>query len=304
MSAVDRQYGYLLRLLFDGAAREQLGSDPEGALLEAGLTGADADPFRGLDLAGLAIDAAGRRRYLMSALCRSYPLTAAALGAAAGGAERLAAFMASPALFGSVAERTRAFGDHLARLVDLDAHRGGPVNDLLRAFLALERGRVDNAAALRQAAEEGRAPARPQRWSSGKIKRGRPALPPYTFMVQLPCSPAVLEVALGRVGPEDAWLQIDAGRLSFDRVRTVARAEPSPVTVVARGVVRGFATTLAGAGGVAPVIDVSHLTVELAGLQAARLSRFDGATATTDLPPQDAALARKLIEAGVLTLEG
>lgn len=294
MSAVDQQYQLLLRLLFDADAREQLQGDPEGLLAEAGLPGDVV--FRGVDPVGLAIDAEQRRRYLMSALCRAYPLTTGSIGASPGGAERLAAFLVSPAMLGSLSARSQAFGDHLARLLEL---RGKAVDRFLTAFLAFERGLVDTAARIREGSQP--APA-PERYTPRRIKKGFPTLPPFTTIVQLPCSPSVLEVALDRAGPEDVWRRIDSGSLDLNRVRSVVRSQPAPVTIAARGYARGQAVTQGGAGGVAPLIDVSHVTVELAGLQASRLAAFDGRTPTREMSPEDRSLATRLLEAGVLQL--
>jgi len=294
---VDRQYALLLRLLFDADAREQLQGDPEGLLSEVGLSGDDAAPFRDVDAAGLAIDAELRRRYLMSAMCRAYPQTAGAIGAAPGGGERLAAFLASPAMMGSLAERSQAFGDHLARLLTLN---DTAVDRFMGAFLAFERGLVDTAARVRAAVEAGEPAPAPERYAPDRVARGYPTLSSFITIVQLPCSPAVLEVALEHAGPEDVWRRIASGSLDINRVKSVARAAPAPVTIAARGFARGHASARAGGG--AALIDVSHVTVELAGLQAARLAEFDGSRGTAELPPADRALAEKLLNAGILQL--
>ncbi len=298
MSTVDRQYALMLRLLFDAEARQQLDEDPAALLDEAGLGGAGGAIFRTLDQQGLAIDAALRRRYLMSALCRSYPLSSAAIGSAPGGADRLSAFLVSPALRGGLGARSLAFGDHLARLIEHGVFGDKRVERFLAAVLGFERGLVDNAARIRAAVGRGEEVPAPERYSAELADARRPALPPYTVVAQLPSSPAVLGLALGRVGPEDAWHRIEGGQLDPDRVRTVARAEPAPVTLIARGLVLGQAGDRAG--GLAPLIEVSHRTVELAGLQASRLALFDGSRTLSSLPEASQRLARRLIAAGVL----
>ena len=260
-----------------------------------GECGADPALFLAVDAEGLRIDAEGRRRYLMSALCRPYPLSAAAVGAALG-PRSLSAFLASPAIFGPLGRRSAAFGDHLGRLIELSLP--GPAQGLLQATLALERGLVDNAAALRQAAEA--APGPPQKPSSGQLKRGKIALPPYFMAVELPVPPELLRAALAGVGPEDAWARIEAG-LDFDRVVAVARGDAGPVTVLARGFVRGMSLERAGAGGVSPLVDLSHLSATLAGRQAAAVQALVGKR-LGELPAARLRMARALVEAGVLGL--
>lgn len=282
------------RLLFDEELRERFFADRAAVIEEAGVPPA---LFLSVDAEGLRIDAEGRRRYLMSALCRPYPLSAAAIGAALG-PHPLSAFLASPALFGPLGQRSAAFGDHLARLLELSVRAPAPALELLRATLALERGLVDNAAALRAAADQ--APGAPARPSSGQLKRGRIVLPPYFLAVELPAPPEILRAALDGVGPEDCWSRVQSSP-DFDRVVAVARGDAGPVTVLARGIVRGMSLERAGSGGVSPLVDLSHLSATLAGRQTGLVQSLLGHR-LGELPAARARVARALVEAGVLAL--
>lgn len=292
-----------MALLFDEELRERFARDRATTLAAAGLTGASAAAFETIPLYGLELDAEMRRGYLMSALCRPYPIAAAAIGSMPGGAKRLARFLAAKALRGTVGERTRAFGSYLGGL--LEENEGGAPEEatiLIRAFLDLERGRAETAAALRHAVEEGREPPRPSSPSNNQIKRGRLALPPYFLAAELPVPTSVMTAALYQTTPETCWSLIESGTLAIERVVSVARAQEIPVTVLARALSGGRGLERAGAGGVSPVVEVSHRTVELTGRRGELLAAFDGTHGMADLPPPLASLARSLLEAGLLEL--
>lgn len=288
-------YDLALRLLFDPDLREKLAS---GDLED--LPPAERDLLAGVDRVGLEIDAQARGRYLMSALCRSYPLTSAALGALRGAAP-LEAFLASPHLFAPLAARTRAFGEHLQRLVALGGLEA-PLRALLSSFLDLERGLVQSAAALRAAASRGEAPPPPGPVRASLRKRGLLRLPPFSLVVQLPVSTGVLRAALEGAGPEDAWARVRAGSLQPGRLRTVARAEPNPVTFLGRAFLVGEGIERAGAGGVAPLLEVRHRTLEVRGALARVIAGLEGQP-WRDLPAPGQRLADVLLEAGLLAAE-
>lgn len=292
---------YLMRLLFDEELREAFLEDRAAALGEAialgptqgGLAPSDLGIFRALDGDGLAIDAAARRRYLMSALCRAYPLSAAAIGAAPGGARRLSAFLTSIPTRDPAARAT-GFGDHLARLVELNAAGlPAPAVVLLTALLALERAAVDNAAACRAAVAAGTPLPSPRPPGSAARKQRPIALPPFSAIALLPAPTAAIAGALDGVGPGDAWHRIEGGGLELDRLVTVARADPQPVTVLTRAVPAG--------GG--ELVEVRHLRAELRGRKDGWLMGLLGQARLHELPPAQQKLAEKLMEAGLLTVQ-
>ena len=291
----------LLRLLFDADLRRAFEADREAVIASAGLGEADAARFRAVDLEGLRRDAEARQRYLMSALCRPYALSAAAVGASPGGAAKLSAFLASPALFGPLGARTAAFGEHLMGLVrDLDAP--DEAVGLLSALLGLERALVDNASALREAAGQGRAPGPPRPPSPKDLRKGRLTLPPYLLVAELPVPLEQVVAALDGVGPEDAWHRVVSGGLRFDRFVTVARADAQPVTLLCRGYVAGQSVERAGGGGVAPLVDVRHSRAELSGRIGPLLSQLREGPRLDELAPARQDLARKLAEAGLIAV--
>ena len=293
------QHQLQLRLLFDADLRARLRADPDAAL--AGLDPADAAVFRGMDLDGLELDAQGRARYLMSALGRAWPVSMAALGAALGPAA-LSAFLATPALFLPMGPRTLAFGAHLQGLLDRLPEPG--LVDLLGPTLSLEQGLAQNAANLREAVARGARIPPPQAWSKGDLKRKQICFAPFSGVAVLPQPSEVLAAALDHPSAEDPWTPVALGRASVARLISVARAEPSPVTVVFRGVAGATTLERAGAGGLMPVTEVRHLRAELRGRKDAWLSSLDGSFGLADLPPAQERLARSLLEAGLLTLAG
>lgn len=298
------QHRFLLRLLFDQDLRDDFFADRGRTLADAELAPDDAAAFLTLDRTGLELDADGRRTYLMSALCRSYPLTAAAVGAMAGGDRQLSAFLASESLFSDTPVRTAAFGEHLWRLISLSPWGVPPVvTGLLASVLAYERAAVDGAAAVRAALGRGETIPAPVRPDAALLARGRIRLPPFTAIVELPLAPAVLRAALDHATPEDAWQRIAARRIERGRLLTVARADPMPVTLVLRSLPRGPGIERAGAGGVAPIVEVRHVVAEIGGRRGASLQALDGTRTLAELPEAERAVARRLADEGLLELE-
>lgn len=294
---------YLVALLFDPAARAEHAAHPARSMAAFGLTADQALAFADLDMDALQLEADARRRYLMSAACRAYPLTAGALGAAPDGPERLAAFLSHHDALRGAAARNAAFGAHLRRLLDLPpASREPQVVELLRPVLDLEAGLVQTAAQLRATVSAGHGAPPPERWRSRDRKRRGLVLPPHLLVATLPTSPGVLRAALHGLRPEDAWQRIRGGDLSWSRVRAVAQADAAPVTVLARAVAKGVATTRGASGAVAPQVEVAHQTVELAGPAPGLLRQCDGSMRLADLPQRQRRLASALLDAGLLTL--
>jgi uncharacterized protein (UPF0276 family) len=260
--------------------------DPGYGPLLAALLDGDAPIPAGVDPAGFALDADGRRRYLLSALCRSFPRSAALLGALPGMAPQIARFLGQPAMFGPLSARAGAFGAWLAGLLD-----GAPLEpaarDALAAILDLERALIDNAGRARAAAAAGALPAPGRPKSRGVIR-----LPPYTLVAVLPCPSPALDSALDGAGAGDAWRRVVSGDLDPARIEAVLRAPPGPATLVARAV---------PAPGGPEGGEVQHRTVELRGARAGAVAALAGER-LEQLPPAQAGLARALVGAGVLEL--
>ncbi|MCB9777610.1 MAG: hypothetical protein H6742_03515 [Alphaproteobacteria bacterium] len=297
---------YLLALLLDVERRAEHARGPDAACAAFGLTPTQAASFRDLSMAAVAADADARVRYLMSALCRAYPLSSGAIGAAPGGRDRLVAVLAAPDAIAGPARRNALFGRHLARLLELDPMQAGRgVTAFLAPFVEVERALVESSARLREAVTAGHAPPAPRRPSKKERRTGRLVLPPSLVAARLPASPEVLRAALMGITPENAWQRIEAPGDAWERVVAVARAADgpagsTPVILLARGVVHGVASARGGAGGVAPLVDVRHRTVELSADVGGLLRQCDGSMGLDDLPPRQARLADALLDAGFI----
>ena len=307
---------YLLALLFDPSEREAFAADREGAMAAYGLSASQAASFKGVSLPGLQADAQGRERYLMSAMCRVYPLSTGAIGSTATGPEALVAFLASPSLLAGAAARNLAFGAHLERLLSLDALGLGPgVSAFLAPFLAWERALVDNATRVRQATARGEHPPTPMPAAEAGLDHPL-RLPPALIAASLPCSPELLRGALHGLRPEDAWVRIRGRDLSPSRVRAVARAAAAgtalPVLVLARALITRQSGEVFATGpgprdpapdDPGPLVEVSHRTVELWGEQiadATEVLRDADGRPMGALPPRLQGVARALLQAGLL----
>jgi len=290
----------LLKLLFDDEFREQFSMDRARALSDVPPEVVAA--FSRTSIDGLRRDADGRKQYLMSVLCRSYPLSSAAVGAWPAGPDSLSAFLASPRLLGPPSIRNQAYGDHLARLISLNVHRfDDQAKALMLAVLAFERGLVDSASQLRHVIEQRQYAEALLRPSRSAIKSGTISLPPFLVVVELPVSPSMLSVALGNVSAADAWQKISSGQIQRARFLTVARARAMPVTILSRCVPDGKSFLNDGHAKLPALIKVRHRAVTLNGRQANRVASMNGQV-WRSLPSAKQKLATALLEAGVLSV--
>lgn len=289
----------LIQLLFDAELRARL---PGEAVAVAAELSMPLSLLEGLDEAGLALDADGRRRYLMSALCRAFPMSSALVGAATGGPQRLAAFLTSSELLGSPSDRTAAFGRHLFRLASFHPDSDPRVQQAVLAVVEYERALAENAAAVRSAVGQGIAVPPPAAPDRAARRRGRLQLPPFTIITELPQPMAALQAAMEGLSSADAWLRIDRGAVDAARLGAVLRSAESPVTVVARAHVTGRLVERGGSGGVAPLVDVAQRTVELRGRKGRWLQGLAGER-LADLAPAQKRLAEGLLKAGALVVE-
>lgn len=300
----------LLRLLLDPTARAAFVADPTAALHALGARPQALRDLAQIDLQGLILDADMRARYLMSALCRPYPLSAAALALRCGPAALMAG-LADPAL--RTERRPLRFGEALMALLagpPADPADQDPatsldqpcVLELIAAVLSLEAGTAEGAHALREAHPH-RPPAPEPPPHQGKVPdRARPTLPPNLRAFVLPQPPGLVKASLDGVSAADAWGAIQARQHSAARLVSVARAAQNPVTVLIRAVPGRWLP--APAPGLPPLLEVSHRTAELRGNQARFFSQLDGQTRMADLPPRSRGMVEVLLRAGLLSLAG
>lgn len=293
----DTGYHALIRLLFDAELRETLASQPEDSPQPFELPAA----LSPLDHAGLALDAEGRETYLMSALCRSFPRSAALLSCWPDGEANLGRFLTSPAIFGRITDRTEAFGKHLDRLCSFSSSGDPTIDQVTATIVAAEQALASTAAAVRATILQGGTVPPPRPPGRAQRRHGRIEFGAHTAVVELPFPQAVLDAALEGLTSADAWQRISRNAVDSDRVYAVLRSRPTPVTVIARAYAAGHTIERAGAGGVAPTIDVAHRTVELRGSRARKLQAMVGER-LDDLPPASQRWVRSLVEAGVVEL--
>lgn len=310
LPAPEGAHPLLLRLLLDPTALAAFVAGPEAALQAMGASPSLIAELSPIDVPGLILDAELRTRYRMSALCRPYPLSAAALALRCG-PEALMRGLADPALRSD--RRPLAFGAALAAL--LQGPPAGPADpdpttsldqpcvlELIAAVLALEAGTAEGAHALREA-HPLRPPAPEPAPPQGKVPdSARPTLPPNLRAFVLPQPPGLVKAALDGVSAADAWAAIRSGQHSAARLVSVARAAHNPVTVLVRAVPGRWMP--APVAGLPPLFEVSHRTAELRGNQARFFSQLDGQTRMADLPPRSRGMVEVLLRAGLLSLAG
>ena len=299
------QEDLLLELLFQDERRAEFFADRAGFLKQTKASDETSTFFMALSEYGLVVDAEYRQHYVMSTLCRAYPLVSASIGCTERGRWALRTFLSSEAIFSTTRERTRAFGEHLFQILDFNIAELPPeTHRLLVPYFHLEQTRVENAALLRAYVEENqslRDVVLTLEHSPKDLQNGKLIRPPFFQHIELPFPVAVIQNALDGCRAENAWHKIQHGHLQPERLSSVARALSMPVTVAMRGIVKNISRSAVPE--VAPLIDVNHLTLELNGRVGETFSGFDGSRVLVDYPPALQSLASVLVDGGLLLLQ-
>ncbi len=292
-------------LLFDVSLRALWHDDPDVVLNSRGLSDAEKEMFRKLDSRGLALDAQGRSQYLMSALCRSFPYTVACLGTVKETAFHLELFLKHIPSFQHTEERTMAFGRYLSDWVMDNPWNGTPaLVEMVRTVHSFEMAIAENTARCRAAVNAGEAPPRIEKYTSGMLKKRPLVLPSYFLVFEMPVSFGVLNQALFSPKAEDVWQRVQAGQnLDLVRLKAVAQGTTMPVTALARAQVLGIQGQRGGAGGVAPMIHITHKKLELSGRKSTVFSKIDGVKTLRSYPADATKFLKQLLDLGFLALK-
>ncbi|MCP4500215.1 MAG: hypothetical protein GY822_09675 [Deltaproteobacteria bacterium] len=298
------QEDLLFQLLFDEVSRERFLLDRQNFLVKAKVSEETTRFFLEVNAFGLEVDAAFRKNYIMSTLCRAFPFTAAAIGASEKGRATLVRFLSSPALFVSTRKRNLAFAEHLENILEFNAaNLDSDIVRLLLPFFQLEKARLENATKLRAHVEK-KGPSekiqvlKPP--TSNEKERGKVSLPPFFLLGEIPFPQSVLQNALDGVTPQNAWHKIQNQHLENMRVLSVARSLHMPVTLAQRGVLTQHSQSAVSE--IPPLIDVTHLAAELNGRAAKGLIDLDGSKTLSELPHSLRSLVTPLVDGGLLIL--
>jgi hypothetical protein len=296
---------FFIDLLFDAQLRAQWCQDPEAVLVKRNLSEADKALFLKVDPYGLVLDAEGRGQYLMSALCRSFPLTVACLGTVKESAARLQMFLKNIPTFESTEARTLAFGQFLVKMVQDNPWYGKPsLVELVLTLHGFEMAVAENTARCRAAVSAGERPPQIEKYSSGMVKKRPLVLPPYLLICEMPVSLSVLDQALGSPRPEDIWQRVHRHQnLEASRLEAVAYGSTLPVTTLARAQITGIQGERGGTGAMAPLIHVTHKKIEISGRKANFFSIVEGRKCLSAYPSDSQRILRQFLDLGFLALK-
>ena len=287
-------YQTVLQLLFDRDVREQLLFDIGNCAIEQGIS---LSLLTNIDHVGLSLDAQEREAYILSSLCRLYPISCALIGSHPKGKEAIAQFLSSPHIVGNLSHRAIAFGQHLERLLDfliLPRTITPPVLAFVRMEQALQQVRVD----LRQRMEEGTTQISIQKYQE-ELPIGTMQFPPYTIVAGLPFSTSLLKHVLEIPRSDEMWRRIDSGSLSWERTNALLRAPEQPVTYLCRALPKGFSSVLGPSGIGTQQLEIQMHQMEIQGAHASMFSAFAGSH-TSELYRDILIQAKRLIAMGFL----
>ena len=287
-------YKTALNLLFHQDVREQLHSDISGCAMEQGVS---LSLLSGIDQVGLELDAQERASYILSSLCRLYPISCALIGSHNKGRDGISQFLSSPYIVGELSNRALAFGLHLERLLDfsiLPKSITPPVLAFVRMEQALQQVRVQ----LRQQIEEGHHNIHIQRYNED-LPDGTMQFPPHTIVAGLPFSTSMLKQVLEIPRSDEIWRHIDSGALSWERTLALLRAPEQPVTYLCRGLPKGFSSLRGPSGIASQQLEIQMHEMEIQGAHASMFSALAGSH-TSELYRDILLQAKRLLAMGFL----
>ena len=287
-------YKLALNLLFHQDVREQLQSDISGCAMEQGVS---LSLLSGIDQVGLELDAQERASYILSSLCRLYPISSALIGSHPNGKDSISQFLSSPHIVGALSNRALAFGLHLERLLDfsiLPKSITPPVLAFLRMEQALQQVRVQ----LRQQIDEGNHNVHIQRYKE-ELPDGTMQFPPHTIVAGLPFSTSMIKQVLEIPRSDEIWRHIDSGALSWERTLALLRAPEQPVTYLCRGLPKGFSSLRGPSGIASQQLEIQMHEMEIQGAHASMFSALAGSH-TSELYRDILLQAKRLLAMGFL----
>jgi hypothetical protein len=265
----------LFDLLFDSGLRRRFADGSVAALTGYDLSDAERADFLTVRTDALALDARLRAEFVLSHLCRAFPLSFTLAASLPAGVAPLRDLVDTRVMRAPPVDRPVRFGERLRETLAAAALPAGERDGVL-AIVDAELGMAMTAASVRRAVMSRSAPpGEPGPPAPGWQQRPL-VLAPFVSAAVLPASYAHIKTALCPCADSELW-----GRL--------AAAPPAP-GLRARAFAKAAARVLLARARVrrpsACDIDVDHATLELSDGFAPLLGHVDGNTSTTALLAQ------------------
>jgi len=263
----------LFDLLFDQPLRERFRKLSGAALVDYALTDDERADFSGIRADALALDAYLRADFLLSHLCRAFPLSFSLASSLPGGFDLLRGLIDTRTMRSPPDERTPAFGVRLRELLAAKPFSSAQEQAAVIAIVEVELGMATTAGALRRALAAGETgPPGPPVLAAGW--QDRPVqMAAYVSAALIPRSWPQLKNALCPGPDSELWAHLSGTPLPAS-VRTSSLTQGTPRLLLAQARVTHLS---------ACDVNIEHATVELSDGFAPLFAHVDGKTAVAGI---------------------
>jgi len=263
----------LFDLLFDHALRERFRKSPGTALRDYELDDSERADFFGIRSDALEMDAYIRADFLLSHLCRAFPLSFSLASSLPGGFELLRQLIDTSTMRTPPDERTPAFGARLRELLAASPFSSAAEQAAVVAIAEVELGMAMTAGALRQTLAAGGSappspPALPVHWLEQPLQMAA-----FVSAALIPRSFPQLKQALCPCPDAELWTHLSDTPLPAS-VRTGALAPQTPRLLLAQARVTHLS---------ACDVNIEHATLELSDGFAPLFAHVNGATSVAGI---------------------
>ena len=243
----------LFDLLFDQPLRERFRKLSGAALVDYALTDDERADFSGIRADALALDAYLRADFLLSHLCRAFPLSFSLASSLPGGFDLLRGLIDTRTMRTPPDERTPVFGTRLRELLATKSFSSAQEQAAAIAIVEVELGMAMTAGALRRALAAGAsAPPGPPALTAGWLDQPV-QMAAYVSAALIPRSWPQLRNALCPGSDTELWAHLSGTPLPAS-VRTSALAQGAPRLLLAQARVTHSS---------ACDVNIEHATLEL-----------------------------------------
>lgn len=266
----------LFDLLFEEGLRQRFRQQGSNALSDYDLSEAEQADFRVIRVDALELDAAMRRDFLLSHICRAYPASFALASSLQGGLELLKALVDRETMRTPPVERAAAYGkrlrDSLSAGNDIDERE----KPLIIAIVEAELGMAWTAAALKGEILSGREVEEEQDTIADDWMESPMRLADFVSASIIPVSYVQLKRAICRAEDTVLWNQLKQAPLGKNQRRSTLASE-APRLLVVRALMAQHSSC-------EPVVE--HRTVELSDGFAPLFQHIDGTSSIDSLLQQ------------------
>ncbi|MBI1731702.1 MAG: hypothetical protein HYR49_02900 [Gammaproteobacteria bacterium] len=267
----------LFDLLFDRPLRDRFCRDPVHALSGYDLDAEERRDFTVIRPDALALDAYLRADFILSHLCRAFPLAFSIASSLAAGLDLLRGLIDTRTMRTPPDDRPATFGTRLREKMSTEVFTSDREKAAVLAIVEAELGMAMTAGALRRSMAAGTPVPPPAPVAPGADWKLRPLqLATFVSATVLPQSYPALKQALRPAGDSELWAQLSRNPLPASvRASTLEKEDPRVLLARARAS-RPSACD----------VDVNHATVELSEGFAPLFQHLDGRTSAGEILAQ------------------